>query len=134
MAAAIKGEHCTLTYIRGVKILEDYEGNDLMKMIKKGNKNSDGDVDGVIRNLMSRIDALEKIIKNMPTPGVGPAGPAGPEGPMGETGKTGAQGPRGKDGAKATMADLLDVCMDGLDDGDVLMYNANKKQWIASRD
>lgn len=136
MAAAIKGENCTLMHIRGVKTFESSDGVDLLKLLKKGGTRDSGvDVDKTIMNLLNRVDTLEKFIKNMPmgTGAAGVAGPAGKDGEQGETGAVGAQGPRGKDGAK-TLAELKDVCLDGLDDGDVLMWSASKKQWITSRD
>jgi len=133
MAAALKGENCTLMHIRGVKTFEASDGTDLLKLLKKGvNKDSGVDVDKTIMNLLNRVDTLEKFIKNIPVANT-IAGPAGPVGCDGEKGDTGPQGPRGKDGAK-TMFELKDVCLDGLDDGDVLMWSSNKKQWITSRD
>ncbi len=133
MATAIKGENCTLMHIRGVKTFESSDGVDLLKLLKKGGARDSGvDVDKTIMNLLNRVDTLEKFIKNMSMGGVGPMGPAGPPGSDGES-ITGAQGPRGKDGAK-TISELKDVCLDGLDDGDVLMWSASKKQWITSRD
>ncbi len=132
MAAAIKGENCTLMHIRGVKTFESSDGVDLLKLLKKsGARDSGVDVDKTIMNLLNRVDALEKFIKNMPM-GTGAVGPEGPAGKDGES-IVGPQGPRGKDGAK-TISELKDVCLDGLDDGDVLMWSASKKQWITSRD
>ncbi len=129
MAAALKGENCTLMHIRGVKTFEASDGTDLLKLLKKGgSKDSGMDVDKAIMSLMNRIDTLEKAIKNM-------AVTAGEKGDKGECGESvvGPQGPRGKDGAK-TVAELKDVCLDGLDDGDVLMWSSSKKQWVTSRD
>jgi hypothetical protein len=135
MAAAIKGENCTLMHIRGVKTFESSDGVDLLKLLKKGGARESGmDVDKTIMNLLNRVDTLEKFIKTMPV-GTGTKGDKGDKGDAGEPGEsiTGAQGPRGKDGAK-TISELKDVCLDGLDDGDVLMWSASKKQWITSRD
>ena len=132
MASAIKGENCTLMHIRGVKTFESSDGVDLLKLLKKGGaRDSSMDVDKTIMNLLNRVDTLEKFIKNIPM-GTGEKGDKGDTGEPGES-ITGAQGPRGKDGAK-TLAELKDVCLDGLDDGDVLVWSASKKQWITSRD
>lgn len=136
---ALRGENCTLTNIRGVKVLEDEHGVDLVKLIKKAiNKSSDSDTDLSILNIMSRLEALEKYVKNIPAAsGVpGPAGPAGPKGERGEDGAEGPkgdQGPRGKDGAK-TLGELKDVCFDGLDDGMILVYSEKDKKWVVSKD
>lgn len=135
MAAAMKGENCTFTHVRGLKTLESFDGTDLLKLIKKGSANDSGiDVDKTILNLLNRVDALEKFIKTMPV-GVATKGDKGDRGEPGESiqGIQGIQGPRGKDGAK-TIAELKDVCLDGLDDGDVLMWSSSKNQWLASRD
>jgi hypothetical protein len=133
MSAALKGENCTLSYIRGVKVLEDSDGVDLLKLIKKGlSKNPDVDVESSITKLLLRMDALEKFVKNIPLCGVaGPMGVAGPAGEDGAQGIPGAQGPRGKDGAK-TLSALTDVCLDGLDDNAGLIYSEKDKKWMVS--
>jgi hypothetical protein len=133
---ALRGENCTLTNIRGIKVLEDEHGVDLIKLIKKAvNKNSDSDTDSSILNIMSRLESLEKYVKNMPLGVAGPAGPRGEKGEKGEDGEgtKGDQGPRGKDGAKM-LSELKDVCLDGLDDGMILVYSEKDKKWTASKD
>jgi hypothetical protein len=130
---ALKGETCTLQKIRGVKVLEDEHGVDILKMVKKVmSKNSNVDLDLSIINMLTRLDQLEKFVKNMPVSGSGTPGAPGPRGPAGEdgpTGEQGVQGPRGKDGAR-TIGELKDVCLDGLDDGMVLMYSEKDKKWV----
>lgn len=133
---ALRGENCNLTNIRGIKILEDEHGVDLVKLIKKAvNKSSDSDTDSSILNIMSRLESLEKYVKNMPVAsGVpGPKGERGERGEDGAEGPKGDQGPRGKDGSKM-LSEMKDVCLDGLDDGMILVYSEKDKKWMASKD
>jgi hypothetical protein len=60
----------------------------------------------------------------------GAQGPQGPEGPVGEAGPVGIQGPRGK--GSDTLQGLTDVCLDGLDNGVILVWSNDKKKWIVS--
>jgi uncharacterized protein (UPF0210 family) len=119
--------------------LEDEHGVDLLKLVKKAvNKGSDSDTDSSILNIMSRLESLEKYVKNMPvvTSVPGPAGPRGERGERGEDGSDGPkgdQGPRGKDGAKM-LSEMKDVCLDGLDDGMILVYSEKDKKWMATKD
>lgn len=129
---ALRGENCTLTHVRGLKTLEDDNGVDLLKLIKKAvSKSSDSDTDSSILNMMSRLESLEKYVKNMPVAS-GVPGPRGEKGEDGE-GTKGDQGPRGKDGAKM-LSEMKDVCLDGLDDGMILVYSEKDKKWMASKD
>lgn len=138
----LKGENCHLMAIRGVKVLEDDNGVDVLKLIKMSlSKNSNMDVDTVLTALIARVDSLEKYIKNMAVQS-GPAGPAGPRGEKGEKGEKGEQGdqgdkgdqgPRGKDGAR-TLGELKDVCLDGLDNNSILTYSEKDKMWIVSNE
>ena len=85
-----------------------------------------------------------------PTGPLGPTGPTGPTGasstvtgPTGPTGPTGAQGipgtaaaigatgPTGASGTGASsIAELTDVNLAGLTDGDVFLYNATAVEWV----
>lgn len=129
----LKGENCTLLKVRGVKILEDEHGVDLLKIIRKGGSNASSDVEVTISNLLNRIDAVEKYLQNMPAPSAAAAipGPKGPKGDDGEPGEMGPQGPRGASGAKK-MAELTDVNLDGLDDGAILVWSAKEKKFVVS--
>lgn len=129
---ALRGENCTLTYVRGVKELKDENGVDILKLVKKAiSKSSDSDTDSSILNIMSRLEALEKHVKNMPVGIPGPKGEKGDKGEDGAEGPQGVQGPRGKDGAR-TIGEMRDVCLDGLDDGMVLVYSEKNKKWMAT--
>ncbi len=122
---AVQAESVTTTALRGLKVLEDENGVDMIKLMRKTiSKTGDSDVETTIKALTARIDSLEKYIKNMP---------AGKEGPQGEPGPPGPQGPRGKDGVK-TLAELTDVCMDGRDDGSILMFSSDKNKWVMSNE
>ena len=56
-----------------------------------------------------------------------PPGPAGPAGPAGPT------GPRGPKGSSSTLAELNDINLSGLEDGSVLVWNANDKKWTPAK-
>jgi len=132
----IKGENCTFLKIRGVKILEDEYGVDLLKVIRRGGaSSSSSDVEAALSNVLLRLDAIEKYLQNMPPPvapvASGVAGPRGPKGDDGEPGEPGAQGPRGAAGAKK-LSELTDVNLDGLDDGAILVWSAKEKKFVVS--
>lgn len=132
---ALKGENCTLIKIRGVKVLEDDQGRDLLKLLRSGGSGADSsEITVALTNLMQRIDVIEKYLQSMPAPtGVkGPKGDKGDKGDDGEPGEPGIQGPagpKGKDGAK-TLAALTDVNLDGLEDGASLIWSAKDKKWV----
>ena len=132
----LKGENCTLLKIRGVKVLEDENGVDLLKLLRKGGGggSSSSELETVMTNLLQRIDTIEKYLQTLPPPSAGSKGPKGDKGEQGEQGEPGEQGPqgaKGKDGAK-TLAALGDVNLDGLDDGAVLTWSAKDKKWVVS--
>lgn len=122
----LKGENCTLLKIRGIKVLEDDQGHDLLKMLRKGGGSGSSELETVVSNLLQRIDAVEKYLQNMPAPS---KGIPGPQGEQGEMGPVGPAGPKGKDGAK-TLSALTDVNLDGLTDGAVLTWSAKDKKWV----
>jgi hypothetical protein len=134
---ALKGENCTFIKVRGLKVLEDDKGNDLLKMLYK-NSSSTGssEVELAVSNLLQRIDTIEKYLQTIPPPGTvstatkGLKGEKGDKGDDGEKGESGAQGPRGKGATK--FSELLDVNIDGLDDGAVPMWSAKEKKWVMS--
>lgn len=125
---ALKAENCTIQKLRGIQILEDDKGNDLLKLIRKGGNGSSSDVDSVISNIIQRIDNIEKFLQNMPPP---QKGPKGDQGEPGEMGPVGPQGPKGKSGA-SKVAELTDVNLDGLDDGAMLVWSSKDKKWVVS--
>lgn len=137
---SISGENCTLKKIRGVKILEDHNGRDLLKILTSldgsgalaaSNPNTDAalvNINAAITNLLARLDTVEKYLQTLPPPGKPLKGDAGEPGQPGEPGP---QGPRGKDGA-STFAALKDVNLDGLDDGAIMVYSAKEKKWVVS--
>jgi hypothetical protein len=132
----LKGENCTLLKVRGVKILEDEYGVDLLKLIRKGGSSNSSDIEAALSNLLARLDAVEKYLQNMPPPAAatgvaGPRGPKGDKGEDGEPGEPGAQGPRGAAGAKS-FKELSDVNLDGLDDGAIMVWSAKEKKWVVS--
>lgn len=132
---ALKGENCTLLKIRGVKILEDDQGRDLLKILRSGGGGADSsEITAALTNVLQRIDTIEKYLQTMPPPSAGVKGPKGDKGDKGEDGEPGEpgpQGPRGKDGAK-TLSALTDVNLDGLEDGAVLVWSAKDKKWVVS--
>jgi hypothetical protein len=131
----LKAENCTILKLRGLKVLEDDQGHDLLKLLRKGGGGGSGgssELEAVVTNLLQRIDAIEKYLQNMPPPAAGIKGPKGDQGEPGETGEpgpVGPAGPRGKDGAK-TLSALTDVNLDGLDDGATLLWSAKDKKWV----
>jgi hypothetical protein len=131
----LKGENCTLLKIRGVKILEDDQGQDLLKLLRKGaHAGGSSELEAVVTNLLQRIDTIEKYLQTLPPPSAGVKGPKGDKGEPGESGEPGPQGPqgpKGKDGAK-TLAALTDVNLDGLDDGAILQWSSKDKKWVVS--
>ena len=56
-----------------------------------------------------------------------PPGPAGPAGPAGPT------GPRGPKGTSSSISELTDINLSGLEDGSVLVWNANDKKWTPAK-
>lgn len=58
----------------------------------------------------------------------GPVGPQGPAGPAGEAGAQGPQGPQGPAGP-ADFADLDDVEISNLADGDIVVFNSSSEKW-----
>lgn len=125
---ALRGENCNLIKVKGVKVFEDENGVDLLKLIKKQGGANPAD-SATIAHLTARLDALEKAIQNIPA---GPRGAKGERGEIGESGRDGLQGPRGKGLDK--ILDMTDVDADGLDDGDILVWSAAKKKWVVSHD
>lgn len=121
-----KIENGTILKLRGLSVLEDDKGTDLLKLLRKGVVASSSELEGVVLNLSKRIDAIEKFLQTLPSSGV-----KGPKGETGEPGETGAQGAKGKDGAK-TLAALTDVDFSGLSDGAVLVWSAKDKKWVVS--
>lgn len=130
-----KIENGTIINLRGLKVFEDDQGNDLLKLLRKGGGGGSSELEAVVTNLLNRIDAIEKYLQNLPAPAAagvkGPKGDAGEAGEAGEPGPQGPQGSKGKDGAKSLSA-LIDVNLDGLDDGAVLVWSAKDKKWVVS--
>ena len=129
-----KIENGTILKLRGLKVLEDDQGIDLLKLLRKGGGGGvSSEFESVVTNLLQRIDTIEKYLQNLPPPtgSKGPKGDAGEQGEQGEPGPVGPQGAKGKDGVK-TLAALADVNLDGLDDGAVLVWSAKDKKWVVS--
>lgn len=128
----LKGENCTLMKIRGVQILEDSYGNDILALVRNGGSGSNSsELESALSTMSQRIEAIEKYLQNLPNPTQGPKGDQGEPGEPGEQGDPGPQGPRGRDGAK-TVAALSDVNLDGLDDGAILVWSSKEKKWVVS--
>jgi len=129
---ALKGENCTLQKIRGVKVLEDEYGNNLLNLIRQGGGGGgSSDVQAALSHLLSRVDAVEKYLQTLPPPSTPLKGEKGERGEKGEPGESiaGPQGPRGKDGSKK-LSLLEDVNLDGLDDGATLIWSSKDKKWV----
>ena len=80
-----------------------------------------------IKQLEEKLDKLllsgVKVSDSESVSAEGPVGPPGPAGPPGAT------GPRGPKGGSSTLAELSDINLSGLEDGSVLVWNANDKKW-----
>lgn len=130
----LKAENCTIIKLRGLSVLEDDQGHDLLKLLRKGvTSGSSSELEAVVTNLLQRIDVVEKYLQNMPAPTAavkGPKGDKGDKGDDGEKGETGPQGARGKGASK--VSELSDVNLDGLDDGAILMWSSKEKKWVVS--
>jgi hypothetical protein len=127
----LKAENCSIIKLRGLKVLEDDQGHDLLKILRKGGAGGSSELEVVVTNLLQRIDTVEKYLQNMPPPtgAKGAKGDQGDQGDQGEPGPQGSAGPRGKDGAK-TLAALADVNLDGLDEGGMLAWSKKDKKWV----
>jgi len=133
-----KIENGTILKLRGLKVLEDDQGTDLLKLLRKGGSSGSSELEGVVTNLLQRIDTIEKYLQTLPPPSTaaakgqkGEKGEKGENGEDGEPGPAGPQGAKGKDGTK-TLSALTDVNLDGLDDGAVLTWSAKDKKWVVS--
>jgi hypothetical protein len=127
----LKAEDASIIKLRGLKILEDDQGNDLLKLLRKGGGSGNGssELESVVTNLSQRIDTIEKYLQNLPAP----SGTKGPKGDKGDDGEPGPQGPQGSKGKSASkLAELLDVNLDGLDDGAILAWSTKNKKWVVS--
>ncbi len=132
-----KIENGTILKLRGLKVLEDEHGIDLLKLLRKGATGGSSELEAIVTNLLSRISVVETYLQNMPPPAAavsgsgkaGPKGDQGDQGEQGEQGERGLQGPKGKDGAKK-LADLTDVDLDGLEDGATLIWSAKDKKFV----
>ncbi len=135
----LKAENATVINLRGVKVFEDDKGQDLFKLIRKGGSGNSSEFETILSNVMARLDTVEKFLQNLPPTTVSQApvssvkGPKGDKGDKGEDGESvvGPQGPRGKNGV-SKFSELLDVNMDGLDDGAVPMWSSKDKKWVMS--
>ena len=141
----IKGENCSFLNIRGVKVLRDEFGNDLLSIIRtgiSGQSNSNSSVN----NMLGRLDSIEKFLQDMPVQA--PVSQDLEKKLMakisalektiqelsieaGTPGPPGIQGAKGASGAK-TMQALEDVNLDGLDDGAMMVWSSKQKKWIIS--
>jgi len=140
---AIQGENCTFLKIRGIQVLEDEYGTDLLKVLRSGSGGGRStELEAMVQNLLLRVDAVEKYLQTLPPPtaatGVaGPKGPKGDAGEPGEQGERGPQGPRGKNGAK-TLAELEDVDISSAledsekYDGALLVWSDAEKKLVLS--
>ena len=126
-----KIENGTILKLRGLKVLEDDQGTDLLKLLRKGGGGGSSELEAVVTNLLQRINVIEEYLQKLPPPSTGTKGPKGDKGDDGEPGEPGPQGARGKDGAK-TLSALTDVNLDGLTDGAVLTWSAKDKKWVVS--
>lgn len=130
----LKAEDCSIINLRGLRVLEDEKGQDLLKLLRKGGSGS-SELEGVVNTLLQRIDTIEKYLQTLPPPvaaaGVkGEKGEKGDQGEPGEKGDTGPQGARGKGVSK--LSEMTDVNLDGLDDGAVLAWSSKDKKWVVT--
>jgi hypothetical protein len=111
----LMGENCTFGSIRGVKVFEDSNGRDIIKIIDSLEKGSFGhqstqsqpssQVLETLDLLSKRIESIENFLGSLRIE-KGPKGDKGDKGEDGEKGEAGPQGPRGKGADK--MASLLE--------------------------
>jgi hypothetical protein len=132
----LKAENCTILKLRGLTILEDDQGHDLLKLLRKGAASGSSELEAVVSTLLQRIDTIEKYLQTLPPPAAAVKGPKGDKGDPGEPGEPGEPGPQGPQGAKGKGAtkfsELVDVNLDGLDDGAVPMWSSKEKKWVMS--
>jgi hypothetical protein len=122
----IKGENCNFIRVKGLRVLEDEFGNDLLKIIRGGisSGGASSEIKTSISNILLRLEAMEKFLQNMPNTATN-ATPEVIQGPPG------IQGPRGAPGAKK-LSELTDVNLDGLDDGAILVWSSKDKKFVVS--
>lgn len=81
-----------------------------------------------VKQLEEKLDKLLLSgVKVSDSESVGTEGPAGPTGPPGPT------GPRGPKGTSSSISELTDINLSGLEDGSVLVWNANDKKWTPAK-
>ena len=127
---ALRGENCNLTNVGGVKSLVTEGGIDLVS-IGSRLEHALATAEMQITELTARLAKLEADGVGKPgadgEPGIdgrdGLAGPAGPKG---------VAGPRGPRGKVEMLQDVGDIDLNGLADGAVLEWSADRKKWVVS--
>lgn len=128
---ALRGENCNLTNVEGLKTLKTAAGLDLVSIGSR--------LEHALAESQMRIQELEDRLFKLEAEGVGKPGEPGKDGedgrdgltgPRGEPGPPGPQGPRGPRGKVEKLQDIGDVDLNGLDDGAVLEWNAERKCWV----
>jgi hypothetical protein len=118
---ALRGENCNLTNIDGVERLKTVNGIDLVT------------VGARLEHSLSTLEIqMSKIIERMNILEARGPGLQGPRGTPGATGATGLQGPKGIRGKVEKLQDVVDVDLNGLEDGSLLEWNASKKKWVVA--
>lgn len=128
----LRGENCNFTKISGVRELLTHDGYDLVRMIKNNSGGGDNtELMATLSNVLARIDVIENYLQN--SIHQGPPGPPGPPGPQGLQGPKGPQGPQGPQGPlKLKLSDLIDVDLNGLDEGAVLEWSTQQNKWVVA--
>lgn len=82
-----------------------------------------------LENEIKNLQNIVQSLRNTSQQGIpGPQGPPGPrgergeKGEQGEPGEPGLQGPKGKDAKAVRVRDLVDVDLNGVEEGAVLVY------------
>lgn len=140
---ALSVENCTAINIRGLSVLEDSKGRNLLELI--GNGSGSSEKCQIVSDLVKKIEKLETEVsklklmtsseKSFEKGEKGDQGPRGERGEKGEKGEDGERGPKGDQGPRgkggvSVLSELGDVCLDGLDEGGLLSWSAEKKKWV----
>lgn len=127
---ALRGENCNLTTIGGVKSLITESGVDLVSIGSR--------VESSLVAAEAKIQELTERLAKLEGEGVGKPGNDGNDGNdgrdglQGPAGPSGVAGPRGPRGKMEKLQDVGDVDLNGLADGAILEWNADKKSWVVS--
>lgn len=128
---ALRGENCNFTNVDGLKSLRTSDGVDLVTIGVR--------LENALMESYKKIEDLTARLSKLESAGVGKPGEPGKDGKDGEPGRDGIQGPKGDPGPQGPrgprgkvekLQDIEDVNLDGLVDGAILVWSADKKQWV----